>query len=64
MAVLNALKVHTPGSEYSQMVNEVVYCLKEPHLSENLKAFVDVVWFHSFLALENHIVENPDELEV
>ena len=63
-AVLNALKVHTPGSEYSQMVNEALDCLKEPHLSENLKAFVDVVWFHSFLALENHIVENPDELEV
>ena len=64
LAVLNALKVHTPGSEYSQMVNEALDCLKEPHLSKNLKAFVNVVWFHSFLALENHFVENPDELEV
>ena len=52
IAVLNALKVHTPGSEYSQMVNEALDCLKEPRLSENLKAFVDVVWFHSFLVLE------------
>ena len=64
MAVLNALKVQTPGSEYRQMVNEALDCLKEPRLSENLKAFVDIVWFHSFLVMENHIVENPDELEV
>lgn len=46
------------------MVNEALDCVKELYLFENFKVFVNVVWFYSFLVLENYIVENFDELEV
>ena len=46
------------------MVNKKVEMLFEERFVNNVKAFVDIMWFHSFLALESHIVENPDDLDI
>ena len=64
--ILKELKVKppAPSTGFSKMVNEAVDVLMDPRFSENIKAFVNIMWFHSFLALERHIIENPDDLEV
>ncbi|KAK2555829.1 hypothetical protein P5673_022470 [Acropora cervicornis] len=64
MSLLRNLKVNTPSSDFSRMVNENVEMLLEERFMNNVKAFVDIMWFHSFLALESHIVENPDNLDI
>ena len=63
-SLLTNLKVNTPSSDFSRMVNENVEMLLEERFMNNVKAFVDIMWFHSFLALESHIVENPDDLDI
>ena len=63
-SLLRNLKVNTPSSDFSRIVNENVQMLLEECFMNNVKAFVDIMWFHSFLALESHIVENPDDLDI
>ena len=38
--------------------------LLEERFTENVKTFIDIMWFHSFVAIENHIIENPDDLDI
>ena len=64
IALLNELKVKPSCTSFRASVNEALEALMTPRYSENLKAFVNIVWFHSFLALEKHIVENSDDLDV
>ena len=63
-SLLENLKVNTPCSDFSRTVNEHVDMLLEDRFLANVKAFIDIMWFHSFMALENHIIENPDDLDV
>ena len=53
-----------PYSDFSQNVNEAVDVLLDARFSDNVKAFIDIMWFHSFSTLETHIFENPDDLDV
>lgn len=46
------------------MVNRAVEALLVPALYTNVKSFVDLMWFHSFLGMENHIIENADDLSI
>ena len=62
--LLRNLKVNMSSSDHSQIVNENVEMLFKEHFANNIKAFIDIMWFHSFLALESHIVENPDDLDI
>lgn len=57
-SLLRNLKVNMPSSDFSWMVNKNVEMIFEERFVNNVKAFVDIMWFHSFLALESHIVEN------
>lgn len=63
-SLLRNLKVNTPSSDFSRMVNKNVEMLFEERFVNNVKAFVDIMWFHSFLALESPIVENPHDLDI
>ena len=62
--LLIKLKVEMPYSDFSQSVNEAVDVLLDARFSDIMKAFVDIMWFHSFCALETHIFDNPDDLNV
>ena len=62
--LLIKLKVNTPFSEFSRAINENVDLLLEERFTENVKTFIDIMWFHSFVAIENHIIENPDDLDI
>lgn len=65
MALLNEIKViEPPCTSFMASVNEALEALMTPHYSEYIKVFVNIVWFHSFLAMEKHTVENPDDLDV
>lgn len=63
-AILSQLKVDSPCSDFSHSENEAVDKLLETDHSENVKAFVNIMWFQSFVALEQHIIENSDEIDV
>ena len=63
-AILSQLIVDSPCSDYSRSENEAVAKLLETDHSENVQAFVNIMWFHSFVALEQHIIENSDEIDV
>lgn len=63
-ALLQELRVSSPCTAFSQMVNRAVEALLVPALSTNVKSFVDLMWFHSFLGMENHIIENADDLSI
>ena len=63
-ATLSQLIVDSPCSDFSRSENEAVTNLLETDHSENVKAFVNIMWFHSFVALEQQIIENPDEIDV
>ncbi len=63
-SLLNDLKVDTPCSDFSRTVNQEVVKLMDPALSLNVKAFTELMWFHSFLGLESHIIENADALAI
>ena len=63
-SLLTNLKVNMPSSDFGRMVNENVEMLFAERFANNVKAFVDIMWFHSFLALESHIIENPDDLDI
>ena len=56
--------METPYSDFSRDVNEAVDVLLDARFSDNVKAFIDIMWFHSFCALETHIFDNPDDLDV
>lgn len=60
--LLIKLKVNTPFSEFSRAINENMDLLLEERFTENVKTFIDIMWFHSFVAIENHIIENRDDL--
>lgn len=62
--LLIKLKVETPYSDFSQNVNEAVDVLLDARFSDNVKTFIYIMWFHSFCALETHIFDNPDDLDV
>ena len=62
--LLLKLKVETTYSDFSQNVNEAVDVLLDARFSDNVKAFIDIMWFHSFCALEAHIFDNSDDLDV
>lgn len=63
-ALLTALKVDSPCSDFSRLVNDSVDMLHEATLEENVKAFLNIIWFHLALAMENHITEHADQLNV
>ena len=63
-ALLNGLKVESPCSDFSRMVNQEVDQLMAPTFSLNVKAFIELMWFHSFLGLGGHIVKNADHLTI
>lgn len=63
-SLLRNLKVNTPSSDFSRMVKENVEMLLEEHFMNNVKAFVDIMWFQKLLALESDIIENPDDLDI
>ena len=29
---------------------------------ERVKVFINLMWYHVFLAMEHHLIENPDEI--
>ena len=60
--MLSKLKVKTEHSDFSQNENATTEKLLEEQNAEKLNAFINVVWFHSFLAFENQIVQNPDKI--
>ena len=62
--LLIKLRVETPYSDFSRDVNEAIDVLLDARFSDNVKAFIDIMWFHSFCALETHIFDNPDDLDV
>jgi len=62
--LLIKLKVETPYSDFSRVVNEAVDVLLDARFSDNVKAFTEIMWFHSFCALETHIFDNLDDLDV
>ena len=49
-AILSQLKVASPCSDFSHSENEAVDKLLETDHSENVKAFVNIMWFQSFVA--------------
>ena len=63
-SLLENLKGNTPCSDFSCTVNEQGDMLLEDRFSVNVKAFIDIMWFYSFMALENHVIENPDDLDI
>ena len=62
--LLLKLKVETPYSDFSRNVNEALDVLLDARFSDNVKAFIDIMWFHSFCALEANIFDNPDDLDL
>lgn len=63
-SLLKGLKVDSPCSDFSRTVNQEVDKLMDPTISFNVKAFTELMWFHSFLGLESHIIENADDLTI
>ena len=62
VSMLSKLKVKTERSDFSHNENAAIEKLLEEQNAEKLNAFINVVWFHSFLAFENQIVQNPDKI--
>ena len=58
------LKVETSYSDFSQNVNKVVYVLLNARFLDNMKAFIDIMWFHSFCPQEADLFDNPDNRDV
>ena len=52
-AILSQLKVDSPCSDFSRSENEAVDKLLQTDHSENVEAFVNIMWFQSFVALNN-----------
>lgn len=46
------------------MVNKNVEMLFKECFVNNIKVFVDIMWFYLFLVLESYIVENFDDLDI
>lgn len=63
-SILSQLKVDSPCSDFSHSENEAVDKLLETDHSENVKVFINIMWLQSFVALEQHIIENPDDIDV
>ena len=58
--VLNGA-TNDPVSTFGEDKNNAVDTLLSESSLNWLKSFTNLVWFHFFLIVENHIKENPDE---
>ena len=63
-AILSKFRVDSPCNDFSRSVNEAVGKLLGTDHSDNVKAFVNIMWFHSFVALEQHIIDSPEQIDV
>ena len=64
LADISALKEEKEHSEFSRQKNVALDMLLTTQQKDKVHAFVNLVWFHVFLAMEKHIVENPDDFLV
>lgn len=51
-------------STFWEEKNNAIDCLLSESSLEKVKCFAKLVWFHYYLMVENHVVENPDEILV
>ena len=61
---LTGLKTNDPVSTFVEDKNNALDTLLTESSPNRLKSFTNLVWFHFFLMVENHIKENPDEIVV
>ena len=61
-AMLTDMKVHTEGSDFSREENRVINELLKDEMEQKVLTFIKLSWFHAFLALEEQVVEHPEEV--
>ena len=61
-AMLTDMKVHTEGSDFSREENRVIDELLKDEMEQKVLTFIKLSWFHAFLALEEQVVEHPEEV--
>ncbi|KAJ7350134.1 hypothetical protein OS493_038316 [Desmophyllum pertusum] len=62
--LLTSFKASNAVSSFVEEMNNAIDFLLNESSSIKVQSFVKLVWFHSFLMVENHVVENPDEIVV
>ena len=60
--ILSSKKSMNVVSTFREEKNKAIDCLLSESSLEKVKCFLKIVWFHSFLMVESHLVENPDEI--
>lgn len=60
--ILSSKKSMNVVSTLREEKNNAIDCLLSESSLEKVKCFLKIVWFHSFLMVERHLVKNPDEI--
>lgn len=60
--ILSSKKSMNVVSTFREEKKNAIDCLLSESSLEKVKCFLKIVWFHSFLMVERHLVENPDEI--
>jgi len=51
-------------STFCEEKNDAIDSLLSRSSSDKVKCFAKLLWFHYYLMVESHVVENPDEIVV
>lgn len=62
--LLTSFKASNAVSTFVEEMNNTIDFLLNESSFIRVQSSMKLVWFHSFLMVENHVVENPDEIVV
>lgn len=57
---LETLKVKMPMTDFALEKNHAIELIQSDENKDSLQSFIKLIWMHSFIFTENHIMENPD----
>lgn len=64
MDLLTSMKSDDDVSTFCEEKSNAINCLLSESSLDKAKCFAKLVWFHCYLMVESHVIENPDEIIV
>ena len=62
--LLTSMKSDDDFSTFCDQKNNAIDCLLRESSLDKAKCFAKLVWFHCYLMVESHMIENPDKIIV
>ena len=62
--ILTSMKSDDEFSTFCDQKNNAIDCFISESSLDKAKCFAKLVWFHCYLMVESHVIENPDEIIV